>query len=417
MNVLLIIITQNLPSVLGKLFNSIRSLRGKGGVMNPQSLTENIDHFSTAETKKKRALITLAPEAWEQARNQYPDIKMFNYIGLTYCLVKALNENGYLVDIVHYTTEYTPQKPYDLYVGHGSKCRSVIDALPDEVPIYQYISGVYWRSFNKESEERYARFYEGNGGERPKLYLRSMNERIEGEEYLTEKADVLFTINCPRMLASYGDKADKFYETGLGAYVDDLFYTPLNDKIFQRGRKKFIYVGGTGGNLQKGLDLLIEAFAQTPDLDLYIYCKVESDILKHCKRLLNLPNIHYIYHWRYKPFQYKIKNLLKELNFSVHAPINIGMGTAFMATMGVGLIPVGYVDMVDAGEAAVLTDSWEIDALVECITRASEKSPEWCEQAAELSKDYYAKHCDPDQVYQNFKTMFKRCRKSAEVVL
>lgn len=94
------------------------------------------------------------------------------------------------------------------------------------------------------------------------------------------------------------------------------------------------------------------------------------------------------------------------MNFTVHAPINIGMGTAFMATMGVGMIPVGYVDVPEpVGESAVLVDTWQVDALVDCIKEASQKSPKWCQDASVLSIEKYNEHCEPNKVEENFKAM------------
>ena len=404
-NYLRIGIFQILPSKLSMLRARIKR-QAVAATSHPLQLVEGVDHVGE-KGKSKRALLMLSPDAWSKAVSQYPRIRMYNHVGLTYSLVTALNENGYLVDIADYRYEHEPQKKYDLFIGHGGHCQTVLDHLEQDTPVYQYVSGGYWESFNKESEERYVRFYGACGAEKPVNFKRSFDGISDGEAYLTEKAKVLFSIDCPRMIDTYGENAKKFCFTGLGAYKDKLFEVPIEEKDYKLGRKNFIYVGGTGGNLQKGLDLCIEAVAKTPDLHLYIYCKVEDEILKYCEDLLNLSNIHYIYHWRFDRWQHKLKDLLKVTNFSLHAPIYTGLGTAFSATMGVGMIPVGYIDLVDPREGAVLTDSWQVDSLVECITRASRKSPEWCENASNLSKQYYAKHCDPEQVYLNFKEMFR----------
>jgi glycosyltransferase involved in cell wall biosynthesis len=209
------------------------------------------------------------------------------------------------------------------------------------------------------------------------------------------------------MVEAYGQHAAKFHSTGLGAYLDRRFDVSDGERDFNSGRSNFIYVGGTGGNLQKGLDLLIEAFALLPNLHLYIYCKVEEEILQYCRMELGLPNIHYIYHWRFRPFHARLKRLLRNTNFTVHAPINSGMGTAFMATMGAGLIPVGYVDVPDPGEDSVLTDSWQVEDLAECIRSASNRTAAWCREASRLARQKYAQHCDPQQVERNFRAMFE----------
>lgn len=409
---ILILLTQLMPTWIGNRLKSMKLLVRGGGRSSVPAFLPDIDHFSWSGGRKdKRALVMLAPVVWITALRQYPNIEFYNHSGFIYGIVKALNENGYVVDLAVASEERKLDRRYDLFLGHGGYCKGFIEQLPVGTPVYQYISGLYWEAFEAESDQRYNRFYTKHGGIRPKSHRRSITPLIEGLEFLNRRADVLFSINAPRMVAAYGPYAKKFYFTGLGAYLDDLFCIPIEEKNFVRGRKNFIYVGGTGGNLQKGLDLLLEAFVKSPDLHLYIYCKVEEEIFTYCGKELGAGNIHYIYHWKYKPFHSRLRKLLKQVNFSVHAPINTGIGTAFSGTMGAGMIPVGYIDLADPGESAVLCDSWDVSTLAECIRQASEKSPEWCSAASLLIKEKYGEFCDPAQVEENTRKMFSELPK------
>jgi glycosyltransferase involved in cell wall biosynthesis len=340
------------------------------------------------------------------AIDQYPDIRHFNYFGLTYEIVKALNENGYRVDIADLTREHVPTKSYDLFIGHGGRCRTIIDRLPAESLIFQYISGAYWHGFNEESRQRYERFARSRGIKVPDRYRRDLSEVLEGEEYLLNKADCVFTLNCPRMISTFGGYQSKFFFTAFGAYIDQALFIPPAERRHDQGLRNFIYVGGTGGNIQKGLDVLIEAFASTPHLHLYIYCKVEDEIVTHYKLELALPNIHYIYHYRYPAFSGKLKRLMRRINFSVHAPINSGMGTAFMGTMGLGLIPVGYVDIEDDPECTVLSQDWDLESIVACIRRAAGKDAHWCELASSGIIKAHNRMCGTSALRVSFKMIF-----------
>jgi hypothetical protein len=412
-NRLIIILSQQLPAYLRRVYHNLKAPSSRFNVSQPPTLLGISDDLPQG-LAAKRALVMFPPDIWLTARSQYPNIKLYNQNGFIFSLVRALNQCGFIVDLVDAQSDHQPDVKYDLFIGHGGHCMRFLDSQAPELPVYQYISGLHWKAFVTESDERYERFFARKGLPKPVSHRRSITEYIEGLVHLDRRTDVMFTINCPRMVAAYGAYASKFHFTGLGAYLDELFIVPPEQKDFDVGRKNFIYVGGTGGNIQKGLDLLIEAFQQTPDLNLYIYCKVEEEILQHCHIELAAPNIHYIFHWKYRPFHMRLRKLLMRTNFTLHAPISSGLGTAFTASMGTGLIPVGYVDLQDAENGAVLTNSWQVDSLVECIRRASSMPTEWCRAASGLAREYYAKHCDPAQVERNFKEMFESVAQKGE---
>jgi len=82
------------------------------------------------------------------------------------------------------------------------------------------------------------------------------------------------------------------------------------------------------------------------------------------------------------------------------------MGTAFMGTLGVGMIPVGYIDIHEPEGNEVLCDDWDVDSLKDAITEASGMSEEWCKDASQQNIIRYKKYCEPSQVEENFITMF-----------
>lgn len=370
---------------------------------------ENIDKFLINKNQPfKKALISLSPFAWTQALKKAPNINSFNVAGFIYEMVKTLNENEYIVDIVDLNNEqFFPKKDYDIYIGHGGKCKNILDNLPDKCKILQYASGAYWKEFNRESEERYRRFIKRNNAQEKLEFKRSLAGLEEGEEYLTSRAHKIISFNCPRMVNTFGRYKEKFYFTGWGAYIDGLLKCDIEERNFESGRKNFIYVGGTGGNIQKGMDLIIETFARLPNLNLYIYCFIEKPILKYYKKELKLKNIKFIYHWRFKPFRGRLKSLIKKINFSIHAPINTGTGTAFNGSMGAGFIPVGYIDIVPPENSAVLTDDWNVDSLLKCVTEASEKPAEWYKNASKLIAEYFNENWSVESFRKKFNELIR----------
>jgi hypothetical protein len=331
---------------------------------------------------------------------------MFNYVGLTYEMVKALNENGYVVDIVHFAENHIPTRYYDLYIGHGGNCRPTIDKLHPETPIFQYVSGAYWEEFNRESAARYERFAKSRKLKVVPEFRRAVDGTVDGEQYLADQADCLLAMDCPRMVETFGALKSKFFFTGFGSYPDESLRIIFGKRDFSAGRNGFIYVGGTNGNIQKGLDVLLEAFSIRPDLHLYIYCRVEDEILSNYKSELSLNNIHYIYHLKHPLLSGRLQSILQKVNFSVHAPINSGMGTAFMGSLAHGFIPAGYVDLPPCEDCSVVTDDWSVESIAACITRASEMTEEWCKDAHVRTIAFYQAICGTESLRTKLKEAF-----------
>ena len=375
-----------------------RAHRGHGPVF-----VEGIDRFCGPVSPRRRALLSLLPSAWQRAAEQYPDVRVFNIDGLTIEVVRALNRMGYVVDIVDYTVAgFCPSRAYNLYMGHGGHTRTILDQLSASTFVLHYASGAYWAAFNQMSQERYDNFRTRKGLTGERGFVRSLDGTESGEEYLARRADATF-LSGPRTAATFDRICKRMCLLYLGAYVDESFVP--QDRDFEEGRQHFIYVAGTSGNIQKGLDLLLEVFARMPSVHLYVHCKVDGELLRAYRSELARPNIHYTYHYEWGPLRRHLRQLLRRANFTITAPIDSGPGTAFIGSMALGLVPVGYADIEGDESDSVLTDSYSIDALVEAVQRASSRSAEWCREASRKTSARYQRLHAPSVFGEKFGQM------------
>jgi hypothetical protein len=90
--------------------------------------------------------------------------------------------------------------------------------------------------------------------------------------------------------------------------------------------------------VQKGLDLVIAAFAETPEATLYLASVIEPEILRGMKAQLRARNIHYVHHRRRDSGLFPW--LRERCAFTVLCGLNSGQSTALVGCLGEGYIPV-----------------------------------------------------------------------------
>jgi len=210
--------------------------------------------------------------------------------------IKILNRLGFVVDVIDRRVNISKLKledKYDLFIGIGAGDSGryypeIASSVPGAIKIF-YACGPEPDFSDRITRERYDYFYSRNPNRKVKL-RRTINEvNINRAMELT---DVIFCIGNEFGLNSYSKFNKDIYR--IYPSTSPKIKTDIS-QLKNRSPQKFLYFGGNG-NIVKGLDLVIETFAQLPDLELYICAPTgEADFnTVYQETLKEAKNIHFI---------------------------------------------------------------------------------------------------------------------------
>ena len=259
--------------------------------------------------------------------------KFFNPNGTVIEIANILNKLGYSVDIINlWDKGFIVNKEYDIFIGHcNSNYKYIFNQLSHKTIKYLYINTCSDWAFTKQTEERYNRCR--ISGKIPETTRPNRVSSMDRETL--ELADRIICLG-KETAKTFENYLHKIIPINNAVYFEKPVYKRKGD--LTRGKNNYIFLSGTGGNIQKGTDLIIEAFAKMPEKNLYIFCKLDNEILDNFKAELQLPNISYVYPLRFSK-TLKTK-LIKKTNFLIGAGLLSGQGTAFIGGMQSGLIPL-----------------------------------------------------------------------------
>ena len=165
--------------------------------------------------------------------------------------------------------------------------------------------------------------------------------------------------------------------------------------------KLILYQGGRG-NIQKGLDLLIEAFAAEPVVHLYIDSPIEFEALSNYKTQLSLSNIHY-YEWQSR-FPGGMRSILEKCACVLHAGMNSGQSTALLGALYHGLVPVVTRDAnLNLGALEVPMEEATSSAILAAIRSAAALSLPEIANRALLVAAAFRERFSPDAYRNGFR--------------
>jgi len=350
----------------------------------------------TGEARGK-ALLSYLPDPVRDELTGRPEFEFSNR-GIARTLPRALNELGYIVDIISWDDKkFSGDKSYDLLIQHGGINYTQLAPLvkPGGKVVY-FSSGSYWKYHNSQERARFRDFTERHSGAQLPYDRLIMNS----EEKVNREADAIIALGNSEVRKTYRS-FPRVYNLDLACYPDQ--HPDHIKKDFSVVKNNFLFFAG-GGGIHKGLDLTIEAFLKLPQ-NLYIMAYIEPAVLEFYESALKAPNIHWVGPGRFRSTQFY--EVLDRCGFAILPSCSEGQPGSMVECMNEGLIPVvsrdAHIDVEDFGHLLAPASIASISQVVKKLTHLED--PELRHRSQKARSSAMAKH-SPELFLANLKTYF-----------
>jgi hypothetical protein len=200
-------------------------------------------------------------------------------------IAKTFLDLGYRVDVVNENNDrFVPTRHYAFFIGNRTNFDRIVRFLNKDCVKILHIDTAHWLFHNMAECRRLEELRERRGFVLCPQRNMKPNLAIEHADYGTVLGNE-FTISTYK----YANKP--LWRIGISTPV---VYPWQDDKDFDRVRKSFLWFG-SHGFVHKGLDLVLEAFAQMPDCELTVCGPIHTDKgfqSAYHKELYSTSNIH-----------------------------------------------------------------------------------------------------------------------------
>jgi glycosyltransferase involved in cell wall biosynthesis len=191
---------------------------------------------------------------------------------------------GYCVDVIsHRNTRFLPTKPYDIVVDLRRNLERLAPMLPSACIRVMHLDTAHILFWNAAESRRLLDLQR-----RRRITLRP--RRSEVPNLGIEHADCATTTGNEFTIDTYRYAGKPIYRLPVPASVSCPW---PGEKAWEDTRRSFLWFG-SGGLVHKGLDVVLEAFAETPELRLTVCGPIEEEqdfARAYYKELYCTPNI------------------------------------------------------------------------------------------------------------------------------
>lgn len=251
-------------------------------------------------------------------------------------MVKILNQLGFWVDIIDRgaPSHWLPTDKYKLFVGigidgSGHRYLELARHVPSAIKIL-YATSSNPDQRNQAIRQRYANFLGRTGVSLP--------------IYRTVQIDVNRTAEISDHIICVGNRFTNatFASCNRPIHKINLSTSPRlyfdATALYNKKSSHFLFFAGSG-NILKGLDLLLETFAQLPHLHLFVATALEPDFAVHYAPLLaRSPNIHILNFLRIAGRRFN--DVTSRCAYVILPSCTEGCATSVTSCMRRGLVPV-----------------------------------------------------------------------------
>lgn len=270
-------------------------------------------------------------------------------------IARTFSNLGYVVDVIDYRDKiFTPKKNYSFFIAARTNFQRIAQMLNKDCVKIVHLDTAHWLFSNSAAYSRCYALQQRRG-----VTLKSF-KWVE-PNWAIEYADCATILGNPFTINTYSYAQKPIYRIPISTPV---LYAWPEEKDFEACRKNFLWFGSSG-LVHKGLDLVLEVFAEMLDYELTVCGPIqqEKDFEKaYYKELYQTSNIHTI-GWVdvSSPVFIEITNKCIGL---IYPSCSEGGGGSVINCVHAGLIPiVSYESSVDVADFGVILKNCSIDEI------------------------------------------------------
>lgn len=262
-------------------------------------------------------------------------------------MAKTFLDLGYSVDVIDsHNHVFQPMKAYTLFVGHRINFDRIAGLLNRDCIKVAHLDTAHWVYNNYSTYRR-------------KLELQQRRGiTIKGSDRIVEQTLALEHADCGTVCGNdFNINTLQYSRKPIHRLpqTPPIVYPWPDDKDFDACRANFLWFG-SHGFVHKGLDLVLEAFAETPEYHLYV-CgplkKEEEFVAAYHKELYETPNIHAVGWVDVEGREFTM--MAQKCLGVVYPSCSEAGGANVIVCMHAGLIPlVSYESSVDVYDFGVM---------------------------------------------------------------
>lgn len=246
-------------------------------------------------------------------------------------ILRVFFERGYCVDVVdcrdEKNSEFVKNKKYDVVFGLGEPFYHACKNNPmAKKMIY---NAELHPDFSKSELQKRLNYFEERHGWRPRSHRSYKYYKPHHFDFV----DIGILQGNDYTARAYDGKLDSLYTVSCAGLINSRYSGTGGRKVY-RTKKNFLWFGSKGA-VHKGLDLVVEAFALLPDLNLYVCGLKKSEKQYIDTSPSNINELGFV-----DVQSDEFLKLMDQCSYVVYPSCSEGMPTSVLTCMNHGMIPI-----------------------------------------------------------------------------